>query len=257
MESQESKIWKRLIDAGFTPAGAAGMMGNLYAESALNPKNLQNSFEKSFGYTDDTYTAAVDSGAYSGFVRDSAGYGLAQWTFWTRKEALLEYARRSGRSIGDLDMQLDFLLLELYGSYPAVVSVLESASSIRAASDAVLLDFERPADKSESQRAKRASYAQTYYDKYAKKGDIDVSKEELRTFVREAIAEYIDELNPVYADLKDVPAYWQDSAKALLDSGAVNGGTPASVNATDINLRHETLKAAIIAIRACDARHQG
>ena len=53
-------------------------MGNLYAESGLVPANLQNTYEKKLGYTDATYTAAVDSGAYTSFAKDGAGYGLAQ-----------------------------------------------------------------------------------------------------------------------------------------------------------------------------------
>ena len=71
------KIWDKLCAAGLTPAGAAGLMGNLQAESGLNPRNLQNSFEKKLGFTDESYTAAVDSGSYAGFVHDGAGYGLA------------------------------------------------------------------------------------------------------------------------------------------------------------------------------------
>ena len=39
-------IWDKLLAAGLTPAGAAGLMGNLQAESGLNPRNLQNSYEK-------------------------------------------------------------------------------------------------------------------------------------------------------------------------------------------------------------------
>ena len=35
----EQTIWNWLINAGMTSAGAAGMMGNLYAESALKPNN--------------------------------------------------------------------------------------------------------------------------------------------------------------------------------------------------------------------------
>lgn len=85
----EEKIWNFLIGKGFSKAGAAGLMGNLFAESGLNPKNLQNSFEKKLGHTDDSYTAAVDNGTYSNFVKDSAGYGLAQWTYWSRKQNML------------------------------------------------------------------------------------------------------------------------------------------------------------------------
>lgn len=64
----ESTIWFFLKSQGMTDAGAAGTMGNLDPESGLNPKNLQNTYEKSLGYTDETYTAAVDSGKYTNFV---------------------------------------------------------------------------------------------------------------------------------------------------------------------------------------------
>lgn len=63
--STERTIWNFLRCKGMSPAGAAGLMGNLYAESGLNPQNLQNSYEKRLGFTDTAYTAAVDSGAYS------------------------------------------------------------------------------------------------------------------------------------------------------------------------------------------------
>lgn len=166
-KTNEEKIWNYLIGKGLSKAGAAGLMGNLFAESALNPKNLQNSFEKKLGHTDDSYTAGVDNGTYNNFVRDSAGYGLAQWTFWSRKQNLLEFARAAAKSIGDLEMQLDFLFKELSENYKTVLSVLKSATSVRAASDRVLHDFEAPADQSKAVEVKRASYGQTYYDKYA------------------------------------------------------------------------------------------
>ena len=86
------------------------MMGNLFAESALSPINLQNTYEKKLGYSDSAYTAAVDNGTYTNFVKDSAGYGLAQWTFWSRKQNLLNYAKSKGVSIGNLNMQLEFLM---------------------------------------------------------------------------------------------------------------------------------------------------
>lgn len=169
--TNEEKIWNFLKGAGLNDCGAAGLMGNLYAESGLRPDNLQNSYEKKLGYTDASYTAAVDSGAYAGFVKDCAGYGLAQWTFWSRKQGLLDYARGKGASIGDLEMQLEYLLEELGKSYKAVLSTLKTAGTVQAASNAVLLQFERPADQSAAAQTKRAGYGQTYYDRYAKKED--------------------------------------------------------------------------------------
>ena len=59
----EKTIWKKFLSAGMTIAGAAGLMGNLYAESVLNPKNLQQTYEKSLGYSDESYTQAVDNGS--------------------------------------------------------------------------------------------------------------------------------------------------------------------------------------------------
>lgn len=65
------------------------------------------------GYNDATYTAAVDNGTYTNFVKDSAGYGLAQWTYWSRKQAMLAFHQSKNKSIGDLQTQLEFLIKEL------------------------------------------------------------------------------------------------------------------------------------------------
>lgn len=159
---------------GLNAFAVTGLMANLFAESALNPKNLQNTYEKKLGYTDAAYTDAVDSEKYTNFAKDSAGYGLAQWTYHTRKQALIDFAKAAKKSIGDLGMQLDFLWKELQ-TYTAVMSVLKCATSVRQASDIVLTQYERPADQSEAVKAKRAGYGQGYYDKYAGKAAAPVT----------------------------------------------------------------------------------
>lgn len=163
----EKTIWDYLYSKIGNAYGVAGLMGNLYAESALRPNNLQNTYEKSLGLTDVQYTAAVDDGSYTNFVKDSAGYGLAQWTYWSRKQVLLEYAKAAGKSIGDLDMQLGFIWKELSEGYKALLKTLQTATSVTDASTAVLTQYERPADQGASVQTKRAGYGQTYYDKYA------------------------------------------------------------------------------------------
>lgn len=165
--TNEQIIWKTLRAAGLTKAGTAGLMGNLKAESALIPTNLQNTYERKLGYTDATYTAAVDAGTYTNFAKDAAGYGLAQWTYHTRKAALLAFAKAQGKSIGDLGMQLDFLVKELRESFPAVWKTLTTTSSVQAASDAVLLRFERPADTSERVRRLRAGFGDAFLGQFA------------------------------------------------------------------------------------------
>ena len=169
----EERIWSFLKAQGLTDAGAAGLMGNLYAESGLRPNNLQNSYEGKLGMADAEYTERVDSGSYTNFAHDCAGYGLAQWTYHTRKANLHKFAKDAGKSIGDLEMQLGFLMKELSTSYKTVLATLKTATSVRAASDAVLLQFERPADQSEAVKAKRARYGQKYFDKYAQKGSVN------------------------------------------------------------------------------------
>lgn len=166
--TNEQKIWSFLMGKIGNAYGVAGLMGNLYAESALKANNLQNSYEKSLGMTDKSYTAAVDDGSYINFAKDSAGYGLAQWTYHTRKAALLDYVKSVGASIGDLDAQLGFLWKELSESYSAsVLSVLKAAKTVKEASDVVLTKFERPADQGDTVKSKRTGYGQSYYDKYA------------------------------------------------------------------------------------------
>lgn len=166
--NSEKTIWNFLTGKGLNDFAAAGIMGNLYAESGLRPNNLQNSSEKKLNMTDLDYTAAVDSGSYTKFSSDAAGYGLAQWTYSTRKKALLDFAKAAKKSIGDLNMQLDFFWKEIQG-YSAVMSVLKKASSVLEASNAVLTGYEKPADQGASVQAKRAEYGQAYYNKYASK----------------------------------------------------------------------------------------
>lgn len=166
----EEKIWNYLVGNGLSEYGAAGLMGNLYAESGLSPTNLQNSYEKKLGYTDDTYTTSVDNGDYQNFVRDSAGYGLAQWTFWSRKQNLLTFVRARNKSIGDLETQLAFLIEEMKQSYSSVYQKLRTAGDVLGASNAVLLQFERPADQSVAVQKKRAAYGQKYYEMMCKGG---------------------------------------------------------------------------------------
>lgn len=142
-------------------------MGNLEAESSLEPTNLQNSFNSKLGLNDKEYTEKVDNGTYTNFIHDGAGYGLAQWTYYSRKQNLLNYAKSKGTSIGDLTMQLEFLLKELKTNFISVYNTLIAATSVQQASDAVLLKFENPYNAS-AQTSKRAQMGLKYYNQYAK-----------------------------------------------------------------------------------------
>lgn len=165
--AEDQKVmWDFLLSKFENEFAVAGFMGNLYAECGLRSNNLQQTYEKKLGYTDTTYTSAVDSGEYTNFIKDSAGYGLAQWTYWSRKEMLLNFAKEANKSIGDYQMQLDFLWYELEKNFKSLVKSLKATTSVREASDLVLHEFEEPADQSEAVEVKRAGYGQTYYDKF-------------------------------------------------------------------------------------------
>ncbi len=163
------EMYDYLVKAGMTPAGACGVLANIRAESGLIANNLQNTGEKKLGYTDATYTAAVDNGTYTGFDTDRAGYGLCQWTHPARKKNLRLFAKDAGKSIGDAEMQMGFLLKELRDSFPAVLAVLKTAETVREASDAMMLKFEQPADQSKQNCERRAKLGQEYFDTFAAK----------------------------------------------------------------------------------------
>ena len=170
----EKYIWNTLYKIIKNPYGVAGVMGNMYAESGLKSNNLEDFFQSKFGYTDESYTAAVDNGTYTNFARDSAGYGLVQWTFWAIKQDLYDYAKSKKTSIGDVKMQLECMCKQISGERvssewkKSVWEVLLNAKSVSEASTAFLLNYERPANMGNSIIRLRASYAQTYYDRYAK-----------------------------------------------------------------------------------------
>lgn len=175
--ADEKSIWNFLIGKGLNHFAAAGIMGNLFAESGLRSNNVQNSYEKKLGYTDASYTAAVDNGTYSNFVNDAAGYGICQWTYWSRKKALFDFAKEAKKSIGDLQMQLDFLWKELQ-DYGSVMAVLKSATTVKEASDIFMAKFENPADQTAAAKAKRASFGQKYFDKYYSAEPPEVPKDD-------------------------------------------------------------------------------
>ena len=160
----EVTIWNYLTGRGLSDYAAAGVMGNLYAESGLIPNNLQNIYNASLGMSDEEYTRAVDNGSYSNFVRDMAGYGLAQWTFWSRKQGLLDLAKKNGRSIADLMTQLEFLCDELqeFGLWGR----LNACGSVREASKLILNEYEKPADTGTAVQNARAGWSQEFYNKY-------------------------------------------------------------------------------------------
>lgn len=161
--TNQQTVCLTLKESGASDSGIAGMMANIAAESGFNSMNLENKYEQTLGYTDQSYTAAVDNGTYNNFVNDSAGYGICQWTYHTRKQGLFGKAKSNNVSIGDMGNQVSFLLQELqvgYSSlYNSIMSGNDSASSIGAT---FCNSFENPYDHTQCETT-RANNATAYY----------------------------------------------------------------------------------------------
>lgn len=152
-----------LKQSGASDNGIAGVMSNINFESGFLSTNLENKYEQILGYNDQSYTAAVDNGSYNNFVNDSAGYGLCQWTYYTRKAALLNSAKSNGVSIGDVGNQISFLFRELKNGYSGLYNAIMSGSeSVDSIASNFCHNFENPANHTQCDTT-RVSYARSYY----------------------------------------------------------------------------------------------
>lgn len=199
----EAQVWFALIDAGYSPEAAAGVLGNLQQESGIRTNNLQNSYESALGMNDEEYTEAVDSGTYKNFSTDSAGYGIAQWTSSGRKEGLYKFAKTvKDASISDSSVQILFLLGEISQSGGAdgcatfqmsrsregfTYSSWLNAKTPEDAAVAFCKVFERAGDEA---LTSRKNYAREFYERYKNKtkddlyiGDVELTGEEKQKMV--------------------------------------------------------------------------
>jgi murein DD-endopeptidase MepM/ murein hydrolase activator NlpD len=144
-----ASIAKRLMgDLGLTNFQAAGIVGNLIAESGLIPDRIQGGGVK-------TGLLKIDS---------TTGYGYAQWTYKTRQQALADYANTLGvnyqvQNMTD-EINYGFLVKEISGNgFSDALNSLKNAIDIRRATEVVLKKYEQPADQSDAALTKRTSFA--------------------------------------------------------------------------------------------------
>ncbi len=159
-------VMEVLIDRyNFPVNGAAGLVGNLLAESGLIPSRIEGS-RASTPMTAPSLEIVNNQrrrGEYQTFspeqIRDRqyrtegdpfyAGVGLAQWTSGNRRRGLFEHVYE-GRTLGtnilfNMDAQIDYLVNELENSYRSTHrQITDSSVSLNDASDLIVYDFERP-----------------------------------------------------------------------------------------------------------------
>lgn len=191
---------------GYNVAAACGILANIEKESSFNSKNLQGSYEKFLNHTDQSYTDAVDSGEYTNFIQDSAGYGFFQWTYWSRKEGLYNYAKECGTSIGDPEMQLAYFEKELKSAfkstYNSMHSTIESANGAYDAAYVLCYKYEAPANK-EDRAVERGNLAKnTYWPEYC----------------------HLVKTHPVFADVME-GAWYYDAVDYVYNKNIMTGMT--------------------------------
>ena len=86
----------------------AAIMGNMYVESKFSPLISQEDDE-------DLYQPEYINRNIKSIEDDGTGWGLIQWTHWSRKRGLYDYAVSKGdvSYFGDMDTQLEYLVYEL------------------------------------------------------------------------------------------------------------------------------------------------
>lgn len=120
----KQSIYQTLIQSGMTPTGAIAMMGNMQCESGLEAGRLQGDFS-AFRTTSKSYVQRVTRGDISqyNFAHDQLGFGLCQWTFYTRKYDLYDFWKASGKNLDDAEMQTQFVLKEMKRDYDREIYV--------------------------------------------------------------------------------------------------------------------------------------
>ena len=150
-------VWNGLYNLINNEIGLAALLGNLWAESGIVPYRCENDNNSTnFFNRSRIYTNSVDNGTVtreqfinSGLDGDTVhkGYGLAQWTYYTRKTGYYDAWKSGGySSIGSIELALYYLSYELETSFSSTLEVLRNATVMRTASSYVLKNFEIMAD---------------------------------------------------------------------------------------------------------------
>lgn len=170
-------LWNGLMQIIGNEIGVAALMGNIYAESGCTPYACQPSRPYS---TCMIYINAVDNHQISewsfvhrgtsstgGVAGGQGGFGLCQWTYYTRKQNMYDEWENSGVSIGDINFQIDFIEWELNNTHTSTKTALQNATNLNDATNFVLFNYEGPADKSADVQETRQNYALQIYNQYA------------------------------------------------------------------------------------------
>ncbi len=145
---------KFYVGKGLTPEQAAGIVGNLRAESAVLPARQEG---KPASYI---ATAPIAG----------TGFGIAQWTPASRQDPLVAAAQQVGVEANTLPIQLEYLWTELSTRYQNILTLLKATSTVRDATSVILRKFEAPKDSGDGVLDVRAGLADAELTRYIESG---------------------------------------------------------------------------------------
>jgi len=156
-------MYRRFRKAGMTVEGACAVLGQIQHEGVF----ISNNAEDSKKIVDAIYTRQVDNGIITKqqFMYDGVGYGYAQWTFPDRKGKMYDFHRARGKSIGDSETQIDFLIWEMQHDFPVQWRLVTSSHDLAECSWQLLDKWENP-DGKDRQKSIRYKSAKDFYDRF-------------------------------------------------------------------------------------------
>lgn len=149
------KIWNYLMEEGFTKEAAAGVMGNLMRESGCDPTLWQ-------------YGSGMSGPMTAPYGNDNVGFGIAQWTYHTRQQELIDWAKKMGKSTDDLTVQLSFMKYEAQEGYNKLWDRVKVIHDISTAVRMWESEYEGSAETG-GPLQERNKFAQDVYAAYANK----------------------------------------------------------------------------------------
>ncbi len=136
--------------SGFSVNAAAGIVGNLLAESGVLPSRIEGSAAatpmRSTGFDGNTrnFTPAdiMNRNSSAGVGPRLPGIGLAQWTSGARRSGL--FAQSGAAVLFDMDAQVDYLVGEIQGRANLNATLTANGITVNDAADEVVYNFEIP-----------------------------------------------------------------------------------------------------------------
>ena len=194
-DSIQYKVWNELRAAGYNEIAVAAAMGNIQHESGFNP-------------------SAIEKGSGKGF-------GLVQWT-GGRRTAIENYAKKKGVSASSLELQIEYLLLEL----DAKSGIWTKASSKYGFGSMSRSDWADGKDLIKATKAFMCCFERPSYDSSINHIDrrIEAANEFLKAFTGKSI-----DTNLVYAATKTTSALSMPTAVSSTSGNSIGSSLISSI----------------------------